>query len=200
MGGEAAGRGRPRSSAADAAILGATLALLFEGGYNAVTMEAVALRAGVGKTTVYRRHSSRAGLVAAALTASISSTMPDLDRGSLRADLQGVLAGYTEYLSPQFTDVSLRLATEALHDSEARRALNEDLMADRRAHAEGVLTRAAARGELAREVDADTMLDLIGGAVLLRSARSGGPVDDSFCRQLLDLVVAGLMTPDAESD
>jgi AcrR family transcriptional regulator len=193
------GRGRPRSSAADEAILGATRALLAEGGYDAVTMEAVAARAGVGKTTVYRRHSTRAGLVATALTASLLRTMPEVDFGSLRADLEGVVAGYTLHLTPQMTDVSLRFATEALHDSDARRVLNDEVMAERRSHAEGVLTRAAARGELARHVSADTMLDLIGGAVLLRSARNGGPVDEEFRTQLLSIVVAGLMAPDPPS-
>ena len=61
------GRGRPRREGADDEILAATLAMLREGGYRAVTIDAVAERAGVAKTTLYRRWPSKGALVAAAI-------------------------------------------------------------------------------------------------------------------------------------
>ena len=192
----AAGRraGRPRSADAHAAILDAARALLESGGYDAVTIEAVAARAGVGKATVYRRYGSRAELVADAVVEVLARVVPEKDRGSLRADLNAVLAGLTGPLAPRTADVMLHLATEALHDGDARRILNEQLLASRRAVAAGLLERAVARGELAHPIDPDTLLDLIGGALLFRAARKGGYVDNTFRRELLDVLVAGLVS------
>jgi AcrR family transcriptional regulator len=155
-------------------------------------MEAVAARAGVGKATVYRRYGSRFELVADAVAEVLARVVPEKDRGSLRADLNAVLAGLTGPLAPRTADVMLHLATEALHDGDARLIWNEQLLASRRAAAAGLLERAGARGELAQPVDPDTLLDLIGGALLFRAARKGGHVDNAFRRELLDVLVAGL--------
>ena len=67
------GRGRPRSVAADEAILEATRAVLAEDGWAALTVEGVAARAGVAKTTVYRRFSSRADLAVAAVAQLVAA-------------------------------------------------------------------------------------------------------------------------------
>jgi hypothetical protein len=90
--------------------------------------------------------------------------------------------------------VSLRLAAEAVRDERARAAV-EALFAARREGAGGIVARAAGRGELARDVDADTLLDLIGGGVLLHAARHGGAVQPGFAKAVLDIVVTGLTTP-----
>jgi AcrR family transcriptional regulator len=190
--------GRPRSTEADDAILAAARALLEDGGYEAVTMEAVAARARVGKTTVYRRYGNRAELVADATMGVLAAAVPAVDRGSLRADLAFVLGGLTGPTSPRLADVVLRLATESMADERTRAILNDRLLAHRRAVVTGILDRARARGEVARPVEPDTVIDLIAGALLLRAARRGGPVDDPFRQTLLDVVVAGLTTGPAQ--
>ena len=187
--------GRPRSADAHAAILAAARALLEEGGYEAVTMEAVAARAGVGKATVYRRYANRPELVADAVMDVLAGAVPGKDRGSLRADLKSTIEGLTGPHAPRTADVFLRLATEALHDESVRRIFNDELLAARRAVAAGLLDRAGARGEMTRPIDPDTLLDLVGGALLFRAARRGGHVDARFRRELLDLLVAGLSSP-----
>jgi len=191
--------GRPRSAAADDAILGAARSLLEAGGYEAVTMEAVAARAGVGKTTVYRRYANRAELVADAVMDLLAAVVPAADQGSLRADLEFVLGGLTGPASGRMADVMLRLATESLADERTREILNERLLIHRRAVVAGIVERARERGELTHPVDPDTVIDLIGGALLFRAARRGGTVDDPFRRHLLDVVVAGLTVADAET-
>jgi AcrR family transcriptional regulator len=196
-------RGRPRSAAADDAILAAARSLLETGGYEAVTMEAVAARAGVGKTTVYRRYGNRAELVADAVMGVLAAVVPVVDRGSLRADLAVVLAGLTGPASPRTADVMLRLATESLGDERTRTILNDRLLTHRRTVVAAILDRARARGELTRPVDPETVIDLVGGALLLSAARRGGQVDDAFRNHLLDVVVGGLTatqaTPPASS-
>src|SRR3954469_15882051 len=79
--------GRPRSERADKAIIEATLALLVEeGGVGGVTIEAVAARAAVGKTTIYRRWSNKEALIIDAL-ASLKEPEPELGGASARDDL-----------------------------------------------------------------------------------------------------------------
>jgi AcrR family transcriptional regulator len=191
------GRGRPRSAGAGKAILDATRALLEAGGYEAVTMEGVAARAGVGKTTVYRRYANRAELVIDAVVDVLAAAVPGEDRGSLRADLEAVVEGLTGSLgAPVLTGVLLRLLTEALHDPDTRRAIEERMLARRREVVAALLARATARGELPRPVDPDTVMDLVAGPLLQRLAR-GGQVDDAFRRQLVDVVVTGLTAPAA---
>lgn len=83
-------RGRPRKEGADEEILAGARALLAEVGYATLTVDAVAERVGVAKTTVYRRWPTKRELIAAALTASASSA-PDL--ASLYAQLAETLRG-----------------------------------------------------------------------------------------------------------
>ena len=86
--------GRPRSEEAHQAILDATLALLGEVGYSALTVEGVAQRAGVGKATIYRRWSSKLPLVVEAFGALPG--FEDVDAGSLERDLKETLKKYLE--------------------------------------------------------------------------------------------------------
>ncbi len=79
-------RGRPRSAEAHGAILGAAAALLAEGGFAQLTMEAVAMRAGVSKATVYRRWGSKEELVMELVTAMPYAGEPP-DTGSVEGDL-----------------------------------------------------------------------------------------------------------------
>src|SRR5437868_5357922 len=91
------GPGRPRSPEADHAILDATIALLAEGGYDALTMERVAARAGVGKATVYRRWGSKVELAVDALRASIADVEVH-STGSLGDDLIAYVSGMIMWL------------------------------------------------------------------------------------------------------
>src|SRR4051794_36988467 len=87
-----AARGRPRSSAADAAIVRATLELLVEEGFRALSVEQVARRAGVGKATIYRRHRDKHELVAAAVRHLHADLRVPEDTGTLRGDFAAVAA------------------------------------------------------------------------------------------------------------
>ena len=80
--------GRPRSEASHHAIIEATLELLIESGYGALTMDAVRTRAGVGKATIYRRWSSKEELVSDAIVV-LHEEFDTPDTGSLRGDYDG---------------------------------------------------------------------------------------------------------------
>ena len=95
----ARGRGRPRSPEAHLAILTATLQLLGEQGFRGLTIEGVAERAGVGKTTIYRRWPSKTELVAEAI-AQIRPPSAPPDSGSLEGDLGGLMREQQERVAP----------------------------------------------------------------------------------------------------
>ena len=86
--------GRPRSEEAHQAILDATLELLVEVGFSALTVEGVASRAGVGKATIYRRWPSKLPLVVEAF--GQLPGFPEVDTGDLAEDLKQMLRGYIQ--------------------------------------------------------------------------------------------------------
>jgi len=90
----ASARGRPRSEAADRAILRAATDLLAERGLAGMSMEEVAARAGVGKATVYRRWRSRGALALDAFMAEFQALQPLPDTGTLRGDLLAALRAW----------------------------------------------------------------------------------------------------------
>src|SRR5947209_18539308 len=89
--GTGAQRGRPRSAEADRAILAAAVDLLAERGLAAMSIEEVAARAGVGKTTIYRRWPSKGLLALDAFVISFRAEQPQPDPGTLRGDLLSAL-------------------------------------------------------------------------------------------------------------
>src|SRR5512142_1481611 len=121
--GGAAQRGRPRSAEADRAILTATADLLAERGLAAMSIEEVAARAGVGKTTIYRRWPSKGLLALDAFVISFRAEQPLPDTGSLRGDLLSALRAWVRAttqtpMGPMLTG----LIAEAQHDPERRGA------------------------------------------------------------------------------
>lgn len=88
------GRGRPRREGADDEILAVALAMLREEGYGALTVDAVAERAGVAKTTVYRRWPSKGALVAAAI-APLAAQSESNDAESIVAEAASLLGLFT---------------------------------------------------------------------------------------------------------
>lgn len=81
------GRGRPRSAAAHQAILDAAIDILAESGIEALTVEGIASRAGVGKTTIYRRWPNKELLLVEAVSNIVTADEPLPDNGSIREDL-----------------------------------------------------------------------------------------------------------------
>lgn len=184
---ENAGRGRPRSATADAAIRQATLDLLRKEGYADLTMTGVAALAGVSTATLYRRWRSKAELVISTL--EVLSPRDDLpDTGSLRGDCTQLLTrlvgrlvhGSTEMLFPG-------LLSEVTRDPELAEAFRTALVVPRRAWVAAVLERAERRGELRPGLDYDVVMDLLFGPVYSRVLVNGFETSDPFVEQVVDL-------------
>jgi AcrR family transcriptional regulator len=185
------GPGRPRSPQADHAILDATISLLAEGGYDALTMEKVAARAGVGKATVYRRWGSKVELAVDALRSSMAEVEVH-SSGSLRDDLIGYVSGMITWLRESTGRVMAGLSAEIQHNRELAEALRTNLVAPRRAVMRAALCDAEARGDIRAGTDLELVLDLLAGPLFLRLLISGAPIELSSASKIVDIVLAGI--------
>lgn len=187
-------RGRPRSEAAKRAILRAARALLAEGGPGAVTMEAVAARAGVGKPTVYRWWPDRHAVAMAALMESEEELAPIEPRTSavaaLREQLRAIAARFATSTGRHVA--SMIAASDA--DSELSKAFRGHFVLARRAEGRALLERAIKQGELRRSLDVEVALDLLYGPIFFRLLLGHAPLDAAFVDRVLDTALYGLRT------
>jgi AcrR family transcriptional regulator len=181
--------GRRRSERSHQSVLAATMALLEEVGYLALTLEAVAAKAGVSRATIYRWWPSKAILVIEALDGVIPTLVP-VFTGDTRADVRTVVQAILDnYIRTPFGLNLAVLAFDAAGDPEATARLI-DMFGPRRAADASVVLTAASRGDLPHDVDVHLVLDIVMGTLIFR-ALIGVTPDDHLVDQLTDLLVAG---------
>ncbi|GGT06420.1 hypothetical protein GCM10010207_00750 [Streptomyces atratus] len=162
-------------------------------------MSDVATRAGVAKTTLYRRWAGKNELVVDAVAVLFDELeLPDL--GSLSADVQAVVLQFAALLKRPETQTALMAVVAESTRDEALRARIRDSIVDRQKRL--VLQgrqRAQERGELPVEQDEavaattdDLIFDVIAGAVVHRALVSAEPVDEDWARRFTVLLLAGL--------
>ncbi|MGW0642950.1 MULTISPECIES: TetR/AcrR family transcriptional regulator [unclassified Streptomyces] len=191
--------GRPRSTAADAAILEATRASLVDLGWSKLTMSDVATRAGVAKTTLYRRWAGKNELVVDAV-AVLFDELELPDRGSLAADVQGVVLQFAALLErPEARTALMAVVAEATRDDSLRHRIRSAIVDRQKRLVLLGRERAQARGELRYEDDAsaaarnaDLIFDVIAGAVVHRTLVSAEPVDAEWASGFTSLLLLGL--------
>ncbi|MDB5733077.1 MAG: transcriptional regulator, TetR family [Variovorax sp.] len=190
--------GRPRDAALDGAILRAAMELLGEAGMAAVTMDAVAQRAGAGKASLYRRWKSKDELLADALTLH-SPTDVEVDTGRLRDDLVRVYEHYYgigDHLMQ--AAVQEMLGNVRQHMAWTEKVAPERLTA-RRAKVRALFERAVARGEIAPPPDLDLLLDVVPAMVLSRYNTRGQKVTRASIARFVDGLVMPLARRNDES-
>jgi AcrR family transcriptional regulator len=186
------GRGRPRSSEANDAILTAAIALVREKGYDDVTVEAIAERAGVGKATIYRRWPSKEPLVAEAI-GRIVRVIPIPDTGTLRGDLRLLMRSAARMYGDPATRLLLSGLVAAMsRNASIATAVRSGFVGTWRSAVAQVVERAAERGDLRRGVDAGFVNDLLSGPLLHRFLIEGDEIDEAFTRRVVDTVSRGL--------
>ncbi|MBG0852436.1 TetR/AcrR family transcriptional regulator [Streptomyces spinoverrucosus] len=191
--------GRPRSAAADAAILAATRAALVELGWSKLTLGDVATRAGVAKTTLYRRWAGKNELVVDAV-AELFDELRLPDRGTLDADIEGVVLQLAAILDrPEAKSGLMAVVAESTRDPALRERIRTAIVdRQKRLVVEG-RARAQARGELPTESDdeeaartADLIFDMVAGTVVHRSLVSAEPANAEWARSLTRVLLLGL--------
>jgi AcrR family transcriptional regulator len=182
--------GRPRSPAADEAILQATIELFDLHGYDGLSIETVAERAGVAKSTVYRRHAGKPELVLAAVRWVRSGDEPAPDTGAVRSDLVALATRLrAKFTTDDSSRVVAALVAAAAHHPDLA-AAHQAFVAERRRLGLEVVHRAVERGELPTDTDAGLLLDLIGAPIFYRAFVSRDPLDDATLAALVDRALA----------
>ena len=161
-------RGRPRSDKAHLAILKAALALTEKTGFRALTIDAIAEQAGVGKTTIYRRWPNKAAVVMDAFLALVGpgTRFPDATSPVHRIKLQMRLQACF-FRSAKGRMIKVLLG-EAQFDPELAEAFRERWIVPRRKMTREVLLEAIRRGELRRDIDLEATIDLLYGPIYYR--------------------------------
>jgi AcrR family transcriptional regulator len=192
----AAGRGLPGASltSREQELLAVTLQVLSETGYDKLTVDQVVARAHASKTTVYRRWPSKAELVGAAFAYRTRGEfgMPP-DTGTLRGDLLA-LAEMIAGVAGEYGRVIAGILAAGERSPRLRELLAKDLYDERRDQVQGVLRRAAARGEIAQQAISDGLWDVLPAYILFRTLIDERPVPPATLRALIDDVLLPSLT------
>jgi AcrR family transcriptional regulator len=185
-------RRRGPSPRVRADALAATLAELAEGGFAALSLERVARRAGVHKTTLYRRWGTREELVLEAMLERAADRISVPDTGSLREDLLELArTAAANAATPEVAAMARAVAAESPHDSKLA-AANRRFWTERLALDAVIVERAIERGEVAAETNAQRVIEAVLGPIHLRLLLTGEAVDRSFLETIVELVVDGV--------
>jgi AcrR family transcriptional regulator len=183
--------GRPRSERADRAILSAALDIFAECGPDALCIEQVAAKAGVGKATIYRRWPGKEDMLLDALS-TLGTQLPEPQGRSVRADLSALLNAVCRDAADQRRARLFALLQGVgsrypkLMDTYIRAVVQP-----RRDMVRLVLQRGVATGELREDTDIEAASFLLDGAVLA-SMYGPGPVDPRYARRVVEELLRGL--------
>lgn len=181
-------RGGPRKAQE---IFDATLDLLAEKGYEGLTIEGVAQRSGVNKTTLYRWWPSKGALLGAALIGARQLELTPPDTGSLEGDLEALLGTMTTLLTARPASAIAVAVLGAVTHSPELASHVKDFFADRIAREQAVFDRAVARGEIAADTDPMLLMDLLAGAAWVRIVLRQLPLEKDFVARTVRTVLNG---------
>ena len=184
--------GRPRSEAAQQAILDAARDLLMQGGYAGVTVEAIAAQAGVSKATIYRWWPGKAAVVLEAFLAASGPCHHRPDTGCPAADLREQLQGLARALAGPVGTVLCGVLAEAQSDPEVAETLRAGYLAPRRAETCRLLERARAAGRISPDADVEAAADALVGPLFYRLLTGHALPDAAFVDALVRVVFDGL--------
>ena len=184
--------GRPRDPETERRILDATLRHLAEEGYSRMSVDNIALSAGVSKPTIYRRWPGKADLATAALR-TLQLSEPAVDTGSTTGDLIATLENFSRsLLRPNGLSLIGTVLAEEAHTPELLALFRERLVVPRRRMLRDILEHAKRNGELRRGANLDAAVNLLVGAYYARYLAASA-IPAGFSRELVLLVWPGLV-------
>ena len=187
-------RGRPRSEKARKAVLDAAAELLLARGPSAVSMDAVAERAGVSKATIYRWWPTKESLALDALFTEWSAVSPySRDTGTLRGDLLALLRPWARLISSRpYGRVLAALLTQVQTDPVFATEYRHRVVEPRRDQARAIFGRAIERGEIPADTKVEVALDLLYGPLYHRLLHGHAPLTDRFTQDVIDMALSGI--------
>ncbi|MFI6071741.1 TetR/AcrR family transcriptional regulator [Actinoplanes sp. NPDC051343] len=185
--------GRPRNEKADEAIIEAAIALLAAGqSAAALSMEAVAAKAGVGKATIYRRWPNKEALLIDTV-ATMKGPLPELKGESVRDDLIALIAANWTSRARRYGKVTACLLPQYSRDDEMRRVY-QAITEPRREAMRSVLRRGIALGELRPDLDIELTMLMLSGPSVVQNMLNFNPnvPEEGFPEALVDALIRGM--------
>ncbi|TYQ25877.1 TetR/AcrR family transcriptional regulator [Pseudanabaena sp. UWO311] len=182
--------GRPRSDKSHQAILQSALALLAEVGFDAISIEAIASRAGVGKTTIYRRYSGKAELIADAIE-NIREEVLIPDTGKLESDIDTLIEKAAQIsLNPLGRQAVSMIISSASSNPEFAQIYWSKYLQPRREAFDIVIERAKSRNEVSQDLDSGLVFDTMSGIMLYALIFQPTPESwTAYVRRALSLLI-----------
>ena len=185
--------GRPRDPSRDGVIRAAILRLLADVGYGALTMDAVASEAGVGKATIYRRWRTKQDLVVDTISDLNRAEASPPDTGSLEGDLRQMLRSLVGVINGPTGAATLSLLSTVPHQPALAEAFRNGPLAVWRQSFEQIWARAEARGEVRPGIAGSVAAETTSALLVQRWLLTGMPVDEAYADEVLDTVVLPLI-------
>jgi AcrR family transcriptional regulator len=178
------------------AIRNAVMSELAEVGYGRLSIEAVARRAGVGKTAIYRRWSNKLEMVLEIVSDVAGRAVPLPDTGSFAGDLQLILMIVGKALQHQIaSQIIPDLMAEAARNPQIAETLHTALRTHQQAVGDKLVGQAVERGELPPTADPELAVDLMLGPLYWRLVVARTPISDDYLEKLTAGVIAALSAP-----
>ena len=192
-------RGRPRSEVSRSAVLNAAFALLAERGFEAMSVEAVAARAGVGKATVYRWWKTRAEIAVDAFLEATRDELAMPNTGSAREDFRLQISQLAALLRGPRGHALAAMLGGARSDAELAKALRERWLGVRRQWGAQRMARAIADGEALPGVELGAALSLLYGPIYTPLLFGDDPPDAEKITAVLNLAFVGIFRSEQPS-
>lgn len=184
--------GRPRDAARDVAILDATSQLLVEVGYDLLSMESVAARAMVGKTTIYRRHATKAALVVAAVDRRGPWAPPDVAVGPLRDAILTTVRWMVHEIGAEQLGLLGAVLSGMRHNPALAAAMRQVLHRDQAVLIDDLAARTVGAADLLPGA-AELLAEVATALVVHRVVVTGEPGDEPFVRHVVDDVLLPML-------
>jgi AcrR family transcriptional regulator len=185
--------GRPRDPSRDGVIRAAILRLLADVGYGALTMDAVASEAGVGKATIYRRWRTKQDLVVDTISDLNRAEATTPDTGSIEGDLRSMMKQMANTITGPTGAATLSLLSTIPHQPALANAFRDGPLAVWRATFEQIWTRAEQRGEVRPGLAGSVVAESTSALMVQRWLLTGEPVTEAYADEVLTTVVMPLV-------
>jgi AcrR family transcriptional regulator len=183
--------GRPRNERSRQAILRSTLKLLRRHGFAALSIEAVAADAHVGKATVYRWWATKGALVVDAFASSIENELHFPDSGSVREDMSVQMKQYLDVLHSRSGRIIAGVIAAGQSDPDLMEEFRARFLRPRRQEAYRTLQRGIDRRELPQDLNLDLVLDVLYGSIYMRFLIRHDELNESYINEVCRMVLAG---------
>ncbi len=184
--------GRPRSAEARQAILESTLELLKEVGFEGLSVEGIAARAGVGKATVYRWWPNKAAIVIDAFLAIVEPELRFPKGESAREVIRQQMRRLMRLMKGEFGTVLSAIIGAGQSQPELLEAIRKNWIEPRRSEARELVKDAQERGEIRADIPADTLLDILYSAFYFRLLIGHARLDEKLIDAIFDIAESGI--------